>query len=69
MKRYGIRITLPPGDAMAASHILGPDWEGHRWFDTEEERDRAWEDMHRRPPYYRRDEDPGHILAKVEREA
>ncbi len=68
MKRYGIRITLPPGDAMASPHLLGPDWEGFRWFDTPEERDKAWREMQARPPYYRRDEDPSVILEKLERD-
>lgn len=68
MKKYGIRITLPPGDTMASPHLLGPDWEGYRWFDSADERDKAWREMHDRPPWYRRDEDPSHILAKVERE-
>ena len=34
MKRYGIRITLPPGDPFRAAHLLGDDWASHRWFDT-----------------------------------
>lgn len=68
MKQYGIRITLPPADAMASPHLLGPDWEGYRWYETAEERDKAWREMQARPPYYRRDEDPGQILAKVERD-
>jgi hypothetical protein len=68
MKRYGIKITLPPGDALTAPHLLGQDWEGHRWYDTEAERDRAYEQMLERPPYYRLDEDPTQTLVKVQRD-
>lgn len=67
-KQFGIRITLPPGDIMASPHLLGPDWEGFRWFDTREERDRAWQYMQKLPPYYRRDEDPTQVLEKIEQE-
>ena len=45
MKRYGIRITLPPGDTLLAGHLLGEQWESHRWYDTADERDRAYEQM------------------------
>jgi hypothetical protein len=48
--------------------LLGQDWEGHRWYDTEAERDRAYEQMLERPPYYRLDEDPTQILVKVQRD-
>ena len=41
MKNFGIRITLPEDDPMRAEHLLGPDWEGFRWYDTAEERDDA----------------------------
>ena len=68
MKRYGIKITLPPGDTMTAAHLLGDRWESHRWYDTVAERDRAYEQMLERPPYYRRDEDPTQVLVKVERD-
>lgn len=68
MKRYGIKITLPPGDTMLAAHLLGDNWESHRWYDTAAERDRAYEQMLERPPYYRRDEDPTQVVTKVERE-
>lgn len=66
-KRYGIRITLPPTDPMRAPHLLGEDWEALRWFDTEEERDAAFEDMNRRIEYYRNGDEPSQVLTKVER--
>lgn len=67
MKKYGIKITLPPGDTMAAPHLLGESWEAYRWFDSEEERDHAYQEMLELPPYYRRDEDPTQILTRIER--
>ena len=39
MKRFGIRITLPEGDPMGKSHLLGEDWESFRWYETEEQRE------------------------------
>lgn len=66
MKRYGIKITLPPGDTFSAAHLLGDNWESYRWYDNEADRDHAYEQMLERPPYYRRDEDPSQIVSKVE---
>ena len=68
MKRYGIRITLPPGDTLLAGHLLGEQWESHRWYDTADERDRAYEQMLALPAYYRRDENPTQVLVKIERD-
>lgn len=68
MKKYGIRITLPPDDTMAAPHLLGENWEAYRWFDSGEDRDQAYREMLEQPPYYRRDEDPAQVLTKVEQE-
>lgn len=68
MKKYGIKITLPPGDTMAAPHLLGEGWEAYRWYESREERDKAYREMLERPPYYRRDEDPTQVLIKVEDE-
>jgi hypothetical protein len=65
-KRYGIRITLPSTDPMRAAHLLGEDWEALRWFDSEEERDTVFQDMHRRIDYYRDGDIPSRILTKVE---
>ena len=69
MKRYGIHITMPADDPMRAPHLLGPDWEGYRWYDSAEERDEALRQMQRPPGYYRLGDSPSHILAKVERES
>ncbi len=66
-KRYGIRITLPRGDPMRAPHLLGPDWESYRWFETAEERDRALAEMQAQPGYYRAGDVPSQVLSKVQR--
>lgn len=66
-KRYGIRITLPPGDPLRAPHLLGPDWESFRWFETAEERDRALAEMQAQLEYYRAGDLPSQVLSKVQR--
>ncbi len=67
MKRYGIRVRLPEGDTLTAAHLLGPDWEGTRWYATAEARDRALEDMSRQLPNYRQTDVPTQLLEKIER--
>ncbi|MFO8154015.1 hypothetical protein [Thioalkalivibrio sp.] len=68
MKRYGIRITLPEGSTMSAPHLLGPDWEYFRWFDTEEARERALAEMSRDPRYYRKGDRVEQVLERIDRE-
>lgn len=67
MKKYGIRITLPSGDTMSMAHLLGENWEGFRWFDDEQERDAAFDEMLRQPGYYRQGDKPTQQLEKVSR--
>lgn len=67
MKKFGIRVTLPAGDCMQASHLLGENWEGFRWFDSERERDLAYQQMQRQPGYYRYGDVPTQQLEKVSR--
>jgi hypothetical protein len=67
MKRYGIRVTLNEGSTMAAPHLLGPDWESFRWFDTEEAREHAFADMARQLPNYRKGDRVDQVLERVER--
>ena len=67
MKEYGIKISLPEDDPMRAPHLLGPDWEGFRWYPTEQERDEAFEDMNEDLSWYRRGDRPSQIVQKVER--
>ena len=64
-KRFGIRITLPPGDTF--QRLLGDDWETTHWYASAAERDRAYEDMARRHGYYRHTDDPTQVLEKIER--
>ena len=61
----GIRVSLPPGDAM--SKILGDDWEPLHWYPTEAERDRAFDNMATRHGYYRKTDSPTQILEKIVR--
>lgn len=64
-RRFGIRVTLPPGDTM--SKILGDDWERLHWYPTEAERDRAFEKMAARHGYYRQTDNPTQVLEKIVR--
>jgi hypothetical protein len=66
-KRYGIRCSLPSDDPMVATHLLGPDWESFRWYDTEAERDAAIEEFSREHIYSRRGDKPSVIYTKIER--
>jgi hypothetical protein len=63
-KRYGIRLSLPPGDTF--TRLLGPAWQQHHWFATPEERDRALADMASEHLYSRRGDRPTVILESVE---
>ncbi|AHE99501.1 hypothetical protein [Thioalkalivibrio paradoxus] len=69
MKRYGIRITLPEDSTLRAPHLLGPEWESFRWFDSEGARERALAEMSRTLPNYRRGDHVSQVLERVEREA
>lgn len=68
MKKYGIRLTLPAGDPMRAEHLLGPDWEAVRWFQTEDARDEALVQMRREHMYSRRGDVPSVVPEKIEGE-
>ncbi|GAB4354230.1 MAG: hypothetical protein Kow006_19820 [Gammaproteobacteria bacterium] len=65
-KKYGIRVTLPEGDAMAKSHLL-EGFEYFRWFDSATRRDREFEQMSERYAYLRKSDNQSQILEKVER--
>lgn len=67
MKHYGIRVTLPETDPMRNAHLLGPDWESFRWYNTAEERDDAFQDMRRHLPIYREGDKISQVLEKIER--
>ena len=62
---FGIRVSLPPGDAMRK--VLGDDWERLHWYPTEAERDRAFDNMAGRHGYYRKTDSPTQILEKIVR--
>lgn len=67
MNRYGIRITLPRGNSLGADHLLGPDWESFRWFDSEAARENALAEMTRPLANYRKGDRPAPLLERVER--
>lgn len=62
-KKYGVRISLPPGDTF--QRLLGDGWERVRWYSTEAERDRAYDDIAARHLYYRRTDTPTQVLEKI----
>ncbi len=64
-RKYGIRISLPEGDTFA--RLLGDDWERVRWYPSEEERDRAYEQLATRHGYYRKTDTPTQVLEKIVR--
>lgn len=64
-KRFGVRITLPPGDTFA--RLLGTDWEKIHWYASEEERNEAFARLAARHGYYRKTDTPTQILEKVMR--
>lgn len=68
MKRYGIRISLSPGNPMAMPHLLGDSWSAERWYDSAEERDRALIAMQNRLPNYRGGDTPAQNLSRIEDE-
>ncbi|HVA55337.1 MAG TPA: hypothetical protein VNI53_06020 [Gammaproteobacteria bacterium] len=66
-KHYGIRCSLALDDPMSAPHLLGPDWEAYRWFDTEQQRDADYEEYSREHIYSRRGDKPSVIYTKISR--
>ncbi len=64
-RRFGIRVTLPPGDTF--QRLLGNDWEMFHWYASEADRDTAYEQMALRHGYYRRTDNPTQVLEKIDR--
>ena len=64
-KRYGIRVTLPPGDTF--QRLLGEEWEMLHWYASEAERDAAYKQMAKRHGYYRGTDNPTQVLEKIVR--
>ncbi len=65
-RRYGIRVRLSETNPMRLPHLLGEQWETVKWFDSEAQRDRVFDDMRRRIPYYRVGDEPAQVLSKVD---
>ena len=63
--RFGIRVTMPPGDPLR--RVLGDDWHKEHWFASREERDAALLEMGRRHPFNRIGDIPSIQLAPLER--
>ena len=63
--RFGISVSLPPGDTFNA--LLGREWKKVHWYASESERDRAYEDMATRHGYYRNTDTPSQVLIKIVR--
>lgn len=64
-QRFGIRVTLPRDDTLR--NVLGDDWERLHWYDTEAERDAAYDNMATRHGYYRTSDTPSQVLEKIVR--
>ena len=56
---------LPPDDCLG--NIIGSDWSKQRWFESEEKRDAAFENMIIRHGYYRKTDSPTQIIEKISR--
>jgi len=67
MQQFGIRITLPETSTLCRDHLLGKNWEGFRWFSTEEEREAALKEMSKQPGNYRKGDEIQQILERIER--
>lgn len=65
-KKFGIRVTLPQGDALAKSHLLD-NFESFRWFESEQRRDKEFVLMNERYVYLRQGDNQTQVLTKVER--
>ncbi len=64
-RRFGIRVTLPPGDTF--QRLFGDDWEMLHWYASEADRDTAFEQMAKRHGYYRGTDNPTQVLEKLVR--
>jgi hypothetical protein len=64
-RRFGIKVSLPPGDTFRT--LLGEDWNRSHWYATESERDIAYDAMSVRHGYYRKTDAPTQVLIKIVR--
>lgn len=65
--KFGIRVLLPDNDPLSMPHLLGEGWSAERWFATEVDRDRAFENMQNQPGNYRKGDVPSVVLEKITR--
>ena len=65
-KPYGIVVKMPQDDPMSAPHLLGDTWSGERWYESADERDRAYDSMMHNPSNYRKGDKPSVILSKID---
>ncbi|RMF98105.1 MAG: hypothetical protein D6727_04005 [Gammaproteobacteria bacterium] len=63
--RFGIRVSLPPGDPFR--RLLGDDWQAEHWFADRASRDAALRDMAARHRYSRIGDEPRLIFEPIER--
>jgi len=64
-RMFGIKVSLPSGDTF--STLLGKDWEQVHWYNSEQERDQAYDQMATRHGYYRQTDTPTQVLVKIVR--
>lgn len=64
-RNFGIKVSLPPDDTF--TKILGHDWERIHWYASEDERDKAFDNMAIRHGYYRTTDSPTQVLQKIVR--
>ena len=62
-KKFGIRVTLPAADTLR--DIIGDNWEKFHWYETESERDFAYDKMSEHHGYYRDTDAPTQVLEKI----
>jgi len=55
-RRYGIRVSLAPGDTF--TRLIGADWNREHWYPSRETRDRALREMASEHLYSRRGDRP-----------
>lgn len=57
---------MPEGDPFRASHLLGDDWAGIRWFATAQERDVAMASILKQPGNYRKGDIPSIQVSAID---
>ncbi len=65
-KRFGIRLSLPPGDTLA--NLLGQGWEALHWYRTEKEREIALDRIRGKHSYSRPGDYPTYVCTRIVRD-